>query len=166
VPVDLERPLPDSELERMARHHVGYELNQMALGANRMTPEGDRYLGNAVLEAFLVHVRTLDEFLRKATPHGEDVLAIDYCSAWTPTAALEPEERLDVDRRIAHLTLRRSQGFRWKRPHLAQRVMRRFRDFLDSVQEHEPARFEWFAKDFSEARRTLRETFGGWTVGP
>jgi hypothetical protein len=89
-------PLPDDELERVARDHVGYELVQMALGANRATPQKDRYIGNAVLEAFLVHVRTLDEFLGKATPWGEDVLTVDYCSAWQPKPALEDRDRIEV----------------------------------------------------------------------
>jgi hypothetical protein len=162
VCADLARPLPDSELERVARDHVSYELIQMALGANRMTPANDRFLGNTVLEACLVHVRTLDEFLGKAAPHGEDVLAVDYCSIWKPTPALKAADRLEVDRRIAHLTARRSQGYRWHRPRLARCVMHRFREFLDALQESEPERFEWFAGAFSEARRTLRETVEGW----
>jgi hypothetical protein len=162
---DLARPLPDGELERVARDHIGYELHQMALGANRMTPVNDRYIGNAVLEAFLVHARALDESLGKLMPRGEDVFAVDYCSLWAPKPALEARDRIEVDRRIAHITARRSKGYRWERPRLAQCVMRRFREFLDTLQESAPGRFEWFAADFSEARRTLRETSHGWAAG-
>ena len=43
--------------------------------------------------------------------------------------------------------------------------MRRFREFLDALQAAEAERFEWFAADFSEARRTLRETSHGWAAG-
>lgn len=78
------RPIPEDELERLARDHLGYELHQMALGAHRMVPENDRYVGNTVLEAFLVHVRVLDDFLKKPKPHYEDVLTTDYCPEWFP----------------------------------------------------------------------------------
>jgi hypothetical protein len=67
----------------------------------RRTSNNDIWLGNAVLEAFLVHVRVLDDFLGKRTHHREDVLATGYCPEWGPRSALEEAVRTDVDRRVA-----------------------------------------------------------------
>jgi hypothetical protein len=65
------RPIPDDELQRLAEDHLRYELQQMALGTFRRRPS-EQYLANVIQEAFLVHVRVLDDFLGKDGAWGED----------------------------------------------------------------------------------------------
>jgi hypothetical protein len=138
----VSRPIDDDTLKRVAEDHLSYELAQMALGTFRLTQ--DKHLGNTVLEAFLVHVRVLDEFLRKGTPRGEDVLAVDYCPIWTPLGALDCPTRTEIDRRIAHLTVRRTNDFRWTdlkaRHTLTRAVNRRFLEFLAQLKVGHPDR--------------------------
>lgn len=168
-----QRPLEDSILEAAARH-VCYEVEQVALGTHRTAPARtyeasgnllveDGHLHNVILEAFLVHVRVLDDFLGKRQPREEDVLAIDYCPEYEPALALDSEDRLDIDRRVAHLTLRRTDDFQWGgRERLQRDVFRQFRAFLASLREHHPERAEWFDPRFHEARKFVRETWNGW----
>jgi hypothetical protein len=162
----LHRPLDDTILRGVAKDHLSYELKQMALGTFRLTPVGDPYLGNCVLEAFLVHVRVLDEFLGKGKPIGEDVLAIDYCPVWVPEFAIDPATRIEIDRRIAHLTARRTNNFHWthigSRHRLTRSVNRRFHEFLAALATSHTDRFAWIKPEFDEARRLLRETAAGW----
>ena len=100
----------------------------------------DGHLGNVILEAFLVHVRVLDDFLGNTKARGEDVLAIDYCPEYTPHRPLNPDDRLDIDRRVAHLTLRRTeQTSQWGgRRRLQVAIYNPFRVFLSELTEHHP----------------------------
>jgi hypothetical protein len=168
-----ERPLPESVLEAAASH-ICYEVDQVAMGTYRTAPARryeesgniiveDGHLGNVILEAFLVHVRVLDDFLGKSRPREEDVLAIDYCPEYEPKMAIGEADRLDIDRRVAHLTLRRTDDFQWGgRERLQRDVFRQFRAFLASVRERYPHRAEWFDPRFSAARKFVRETWNGW----
>jgi len=156
------RPIPAEELQRLAEDHVSYELQQMALGVFRRPPD-EQYLANVIQEAFLVHIRVLDDFLGKGTPWGEDVLAIDYCSTWVPEYALSDDDRDDVDRRVAHLTLRRSERFQWGARHrLARDVIRVFNAFAKQLEADEPTRAPWIVPHLHEARRLISATSPGW----
>jgi len=116
-----------------------------------------------ILEAFLVHVRVLDNFLGKSRPREEDVLAVDYCPEYEPEVAISEADRLDIDRRVAHLTLRRTDDFRWGgRERLQRDVFRQFRVFMSSLREHYPARVEWFEPRFHGARKFVKETWNDW----
>jgi hypothetical protein len=61
------RPIDDDALRQLADDHLRYELQQMALGTFR-SPPTEQYLANVIQEAFLVHVRVLDDFLGKVKP--------------------------------------------------------------------------------------------------
>jgi hypothetical protein len=168
----IQRPLPDDVLEAAAVH-LRYEIEQVAQGTYRTTPvrsdgrggvlAADVHLGRVVHEAFLVHVRVLNEFLGKPEAHKEDVLAVDFCPEYVPRYPLTAEQRVDLDRRLVHLTLRRTDDFQWvHRRHLTTPVFTEFRAFLAVLTEHHPHRAEWVQPTFMAARRWLRETVYGW----
>ncbi len=124
--------------------HVCYEIEQVAHGTyrttiQRLTPSGavpieDIHLGRAVHEAFLVHIRVLDDFLGKSAPFKEDLLAVDYCPKYAPSFSLDEDARTDIDRRVAHLTLTRTDDFQWgERYHLTRPVFKQFGVFVEAL---------------------------------
>jgi hypothetical protein len=135
---NLVRPVDDEILQSAAKH-VLYEVGQVVFMAMRRTALGDDQTAtNAVLEAFLVHARILDDFLGKATPHKEDVLAVDYLPTWRPDYALDEAVRLEIDRRVAHITARRVTVHAWARgpyarPAIADAVLGGFGRFVDEL---------------------------------
>jgi hypothetical protein len=139
-------------------HHLNYELRSVAYLMARATPTDDIWIGNAVLEAFLSHVRILDDFLGKRTPHRQDVLATDYDPQWKPEYALDPPLRNELDRRIAHLTLRRTLDHAWDKPRLASAVMTRFKAFLMGLDGRHPERAAWIKPVYAEAVDIMQKT--------
>jgi hypothetical protein len=69
-------------LEKAATGSVGYELRMMGAVARPLTDgrPGSTLVGNALLEAYLTHVRCLHEFLAFHPPkaHPHTVRAVDY----------------------------------------------------------------------------------------
>jgi len=103
------------ELDTLARTHLQYEVGTLvgqACEFHRRYPNGwpgpDKFtepvIDDALLEAVLVHVRLLDDFLR-SKKRTNDVKAEWWVPEWKP----EPEEwlhadvRTRIDKQVAHL---------------------------------------------------------------
>lgn len=101
----------NQELDTFANDHIGYEVRMLVgqvkalerLGRSPATPAEQAYL-----EASLVHIRLLDEFLGGRPKRTTDVRADDWGTSWPRSGApLTKAERKRVDAHLAHLPLRR-----------------------------------------------------------
>ena len=112
----------------------------------------------ALLEASLVHVRILDEFLCSERADKDDVRAWHYSTSWRPTAdhaVLGTQKRHEVNAQLFHLAGRRADGYLWRPVDLCRRVCDVFVRFMDEVDD------EWrpyLAEAHAEAQKgaTLR----------
>lgn len=171
----------DDFLRHMADEHVCYELrgvvmlaavgNIVPLDQAAVRPELRPLLGewvtSSLLEAGLVHVRCVVEFLTGAVPAADgpratDVVAAHYLSGAREryvdhvlgTSRRHQRELLeDVHRRVMHLTSQRatvvSDGpFVWCDYIVEQvpAVLGAFRGFLDELAGLSPERFAWFSR--------------------
>jgi hypothetical protein len=136
-------------LDAMAEH-VGYEMWMVAQTTRIIesgsfpttsTNEATKAIGNALIESALVHVRNLDDFFRlPGKRHPDDVLAIHYLPTWRPRAILSKAEHDDIDKLLAHVTTKRTDG---PRPWLTKRLRDGFeiaRSFLQQLHAEEPER--------------------------
>ena len=96
--------------------HVCFEieslLDQVELLVERYGPSGPEGSdtdpeGEALLEASLVHLRLLDDFLGARRKHPEDVHASDWVPDWSGQPFLDPSVRKLIDWQVAHLSTRR-----------------------------------------------------------
>lgn len=102
------------QLERMKKH-IEYEYKMLIhsgtkfleLSQDQTSNVSDK---NAYLECFLLHLRVLDEFFRSDKKGNDDDVLASHYSAQKFGALLTDEERENVNKRLAHLTLRRLEG--------------------------------------------------------
>lgn len=142
----------ETELADYARTHLWHEVWVLtgqveflvSLHDPSVTP-----LRNALLEAPLIHLRLLDDFLgsgRQIEPprrgDRDDVYARHWLPSWTPTGFLTAEQRRDVHGDIAHLTARREwqPGPRWRILDLALACCDGMRSFIDALDAERPDR--------------------------
>lgn len=150
-------------LEKAAADSVGYELRMMGAMARPLTDgrPGSILVGNALLEAYLTHVRRVHEFLAFDPPrrNPETVRAVDFFD--TPPAAFpcpDPGLYESICQKLSHVTCARVQGHDWSGPnndatHLAVSVFNAFAEFLDALDAagHGDRR-RWFDEDLAQAR--------------
>jgi hypothetical protein len=115
----VERPYTDAYLLAYSDEHVFYEcdmflwLAQVCGGGAKLgapsVPDATR-LNNVLIEAFVIHLRNVVDFLYLDRPKKTDVVAADFCTAssWAATrpaisAALDAA-RTRANKEIAHLT--------------------------------------------------------------
>jgi hypothetical protein len=71
-------------------------------------------LNYAMIEAFVVHLRNLIEFLYIERPQTTDVVASDFCAAWQTLrpaiSATLKNARARANKELAHLTTARQTG--------------------------------------------------------
>ncbi len=117
------RPLSDSQLLAYSREHLRYEL-WMFLRLGEFLPDvpdsqnqQEKVVGNALIEAFVVHLRNLIGFLYPDKVASLDVIAEDYFSDPETWELIRPhisrilhEARDRAHREIAHLTTARISG--------------------------------------------------------
>lgn len=88
-------------LDGMAEH-VAYEVNMLVETARRLTPPlADTVTINAYVESFLIHARSLDNFLRpiptgRQSPRKGDVFAQHFYAKWIGRGSLPDGLRLEV----------------------------------------------------------------------
>ena len=146
--------------------HVDYEVAKIIAFAelgNRWVSDfvsapWAKLASESMLEAALVHVRNVVEFLRRVDDHKEfDVVANDYFpGGWNGRASrVFPDEQLhSIHRRVVHLTSERlsvdSEGnFEWANfiVDAIPRALTDVRLFLaDLAASSESTRVEWFSK--------------------
>jgi hypothetical protein len=146
--------------------HVHYEVQQLLLFAARgNVHEAEQLVRNSLLEAGLVHIRCVIEFLGERK--GDRVSARDYVPSW----GWRPDRQLlsmdQLDGRLAHLGLIRTQpGHRWDVWLDAQlpRVLAVFGAWLIELEGRSPALYRDFAAPragrLQITSRDLVATFG------
>jgi len=154
----------ERSLGNYAAKHVAYEVRVMLQQANllaRNDPGGIAdATGDALLEAFLVHVRLLDEFLGsgdQTEPPGKNpqdtAFARHWLPTWKPRHFLTETQRNRVNGQLAHLAARRWHRYEWKVQPMAERCCSAFTRFLDQLDKASPKR----AKAFEQVRQDIRD---------
>jgi hypothetical protein len=149
---------PDDEVLEVMTESIGYEIHQLA-GCMTLLKRGEaRKLGdpaaagittNALLESALIHCRSLDDFFGLLRTEGttDDVFATDFDPEWPARRVLNGKERASINKRLAHLTTQRISGpERWELQAF-DRMLNTFADFLDGLEQRQPARRQWFKID-------------------
>lgn len=138
----------ESQLRDFAQEHVRYEVvtlySEVQTLAALRGPRSYAYV--ALVEAPLVHVRLLHEFLGKEPTH-KDVSASHYRPGRTLTPVLSDDEYNLVSRQVAHLSMLRANP-EWDFGELVTRVRTAFDAFLNELDT-----------DPSESVRGRREYF-------
>jgi hypothetical protein len=154
----------EAQLEAVARTHVSYELNTMAALAGAARPAdgtaNHALLDTALFEAFMIHVRNLDEFLRIKRSPAARVAAVDYChEEWRPTPPLRGPQYGELCERVFHITTTRIGAPGWDKDgdklSWALPILRGFDSFVGQLGQQSPERAIWFAQGLSEAYATL-----------
>ena len=141
----------EKDLTDYADTHIAYEVRTMLYQVvdldrrQRSGRPGDMVF-DALIEAVLVHVRLLDEFLgnpqqaEPATKRDRDtVFAAHYLPRRAPASFLTQAERGDVNAQVAHLSGRRRAQFPWSLMDLTERCcagLHRFFADLGSDPQH------------------------------
>lgn len=119
------RPFSDPYLLTFSAEHVAYEIDMFfgmvevltqssLIGASSAAVAAR--LKNAMIEAFVIHLRNLIDFLYLERPQSTDVVATDYCGAgvWEaqrpPITSTLDAARIRANKEIAHLTSLRIAG--------------------------------------------------------
>ena len=148
---------PDDELIDFAERAIEYEVRMLvhdAASLHELRPDG--YLGggmpdhkwDAVLEAWLVHLRLLDDFLEKGQSHHGAAIARDWHDLWRSDGFLDEDVRDAVNDQLMHLSWRRLRWTEDTRPPWEHR----FVEITDACCK-ELIRF------FGEVRPALRPVF-------
>ncbi len=95
-------------LEEFGRRHVCYEL----------------------LQAQLVHLRALDDFLATAPIHKDDVAAVHYLASWDRSESFLGKHRGWINKQLAHLSMAREQAPLWNPMTLTRDVLEGVDAFL------------------------------------
>ena len=137
------RRFSDEELDDLASSHVQYEVAMLVAQAcefHKRYPYGmpppDRFknpvVDDALLEATLVHLRLLDDFLR-STGGPRSVRAQEWVSQhdWQPRKDwLKPEIPKRISQQVAHLSQQRDAWFEWDIRDYAHRCCRELESFV------------------------------------
>ena len=127
--------------------HVHYEVQQLLRFAARGNRnEEEQVVRNSLLEAGLVHIRCVIEFLGERK--GDRLSARDYVPnwAWRPDRELLKMDQLDG--RLAHLGLVRAEpGHRWDQWIETQlpTVLAEFAEWLTALEGCSPALYRQFS---------------------
>ncbi|MBK8333006.1 MAG: hypothetical protein KAY11_00415 [Ilumatobacteraceae bacterium] len=127
--------------------HVHYEVQQLLLFAARGNRnDAEQVVRNSLLEAGLVHIRGVIEFLGERK--GDRASARDYVPNWTWRPDREFLKMNQLDGRLAHLGLVRAEpGHRWDEWLDAQlpRVLGVFARWLTDLEGCSPALYRQFS---------------------
>lgn len=145
---DGKRPYEDSYLIEYSREHVSYEFQMfLGLAAARETatlehnsPALGTWIKNAVLEAVVLHLRNLLEFLYSDDPRPTDVVASDFYTD-PPWNAVRPaitddlkHARWRANKEMAHLSTSRldpsDKEKEWDIPKLRKQLFPVLRAFV------------------------------------
>ena len=152
------------ELHKMSGH-VRYEISEFKKGIeefHRLIDTKDPARDRA-LESALLHFRVLRDFLlHQKEKYDDDVLAVHYVEAgiWKPkiTSKVFEETRQHLDKRLAHLSLRRikesEKEWNWPLDVMSKALGELIMQFYVSLP---PDKRDWF-KDLKQA--TVTVTFG------
>jgi hypothetical protein len=131
-----QRTRTNEELARFAESSVEFEVRMFVSHAWELLKRypGGSVMGfrsnvdDALLEAWLIHLRLLDEFLR-AGQSGKSAVARDWHRGWQRKAVLTEQQREALNRQLAHLRWDRQ---RWEGG-LTPPWDRRIREMTDAL---------------------------------
>ena len=140
--------LDPAQLNGMAGH-IAYEVEMLVLTGRELLARGlgdlsitvspsdaERLLNNLLVESFLIHARSLDDFLTysESQRRPRDVLALGYNDEWIPTDVLAASVRGLINRRVAHLTIDRLVFLVGIQPAIiSRRLLGRYREFVATL---------------------------------
>jgi hypothetical protein len=149
TPVARPQPTPAELIE--GGNDLLYEVQMLFNTAELLEDSGrwgpgwdQRTLYMATLESFLVHARSLMDFLctrsAKIRPvQNKGVFGFDYCSIWDPEP-WDGDEWKAISEQIVHMSYRRPDiGRRWAYADMLSRLkvrLARFLDTADGLHEH------------------------------
>jgi hypothetical protein len=133
------RPFNDADLFLYSEEHVSYEIDMFFGMTEMLSPPNKigagsiaeaKRLNFAMIEAFVVHLRNLIDFLYINNPQPTDVVASDFCAAWQtirpPISMTLESARVRANKELAHLTTTRLTGAppakRWDFPAFAGEI--------------------------------------------
>ncbi len=157
----------DRTLKVFAERYVCHELEQLgdlvgssggSAGSTTADPDG--------LEAFLVHLRQLDGFLRSSVgsepPDG--LCACHYLADWAGSG-LADAEWAAVRLPLTHLVIDPERDARAVKVTAAKTIVCTFDQFLTGLRRSEhPERVDWFDRGIQAARRALPRNTGGYVT--
>jgi len=114
----------DRDLDELARTHLSYEVRMLVEqackfharyrdGMARLERFKEPVLDDALLEATLVHLRLLDDFLGPRRKDDRDLHASDWIADWAASQWLPSGEWKRVGAQVVHLSWRRDPRFEW-----------------------------------------------------
>ena len=136
------------ELATQVEYEVATLFGQVdALIRRPRDPSDPVYL--ALVEAPLVHLRLLDDFLGQDLPkpntrHEDDVVARHFLPDWTPERFLPDATRDAINAQLQHLVSRREVGANWHFPSLLTALAHRFLEFANELADCDRDRVDWF----------------------
>ncbi len=132
-----------------AAWHVEYEVRKLTEYVNALDhfpPSKRPDIGQALLEASLVHLRLLHEFLHPSPQRPNSAYAGQWVSSWMSHGFLNGREYGRISAKVAHLSASRLRSvFEDFHPDeiapLAVRCCELLKDFIDALPSPEPAGF-------------------------
>lgn len=158
-------PSGEDELNTYAERHVHYEIDMVTRQARRLVtrhPTGMPSPGtgfpcevdDALLEALLVHLRLLNDFLGPRK-HPRDVVASDWLPSWESRGFLTEEQQRRINKQLAHLSCDRDWGFKWDVRAMTTACCLALKEFFEALEHDEPRR----AKAFRASRKLVEQWF-------
>ena len=101
---------------------------------------------NPTLESFLLHFRILRAFFFAEGNHGDDLFARHYVGSerWNPNKQeVFCKTKDEIDKRLAHLTLRRLTPWDWEEDKMAQAIEGLIAEFKNSLRGPQA---NWFSE--------------------
>ena len=155
---------PKSEtLDTWARTHVRYEAQMLVAGAvefvrrySSMPPQDsfrEPTIDDALLEATLVHLRLVDEFLA-GSPHPHAVNAAHWLPQWS-SRGISTEVRERIDAQVAHLSSSRVPHHDWEIQRNTYECCVALDRFLQAVAVRRPERSAAFEGAREQVHRGL-----------
>lgn len=152
------------DLEYFARVQIAYEVRTLfgqvvELLLRDREPWDPVYL--ALVEAPLVHLRALDDFLgmRAKKARKDDVVAEHYLPggiSWKPTTFLDDDTRGAINAQLQHLAGRRETGYSWDFPMMCIAFIDGFLDFTEALGASDQGggvnRAKWFTEPIDLCR--------------
>jgi hypothetical protein len=95
---------------------------------------------DAILEAWLVHLRVLDGFFRQTRPQKGDAYGRQWLKRWSGGGFLDPGDRRAIDRQLVHLNASRRAPMTWNVHQLTESACRKLLEFCEAVRAKHPER--------------------------
>jgi hypothetical protein len=144
-------PVTSEQLDARA-FHVAFEVGMLVdqievfvdlygalfpMGSDTASPEAQ-----ALLEAVLVHLRLLNEFLGCRSRHPDNVRACDW-PGWSANEFLSEDMREEMNAHVAHLSCRRSTEQQWDLTELGRDCCAHVLNFFNAIPPERLAAFDY-----------------------